>query len=125
MVLPIVIVQKMHEVQQVGIVEGAVFKTQQSLKIIIGMVQHKVVRCIVHTPQQLRAFVNDNGAIAPGKNSSKKSGNLYVLQLAKLVRYYNGIIFYKRWPVVLLHFVVKKIFKLVDSGLLHAGKDSR
>ena len=85
-VLRIIILQKRNEIQQVGGVERAVLKMQEFFQIGILVVAHKIIRRIVHQLQQLRAFIDDDGAVAPRKQRRKKTGDLDILLHRKPVR---------------------------------------
>ena len=79
MMLLIMHVKKGNKIQQVGCVECAVFERKQFLQVGVGMLQAELMRRIVHQLHQFVCFVDDGGTVAPGKNGSEKSGDLYVL----------------------------------------------
>ena len=106
----VMVFKKRYEIQQIGGVEGAVFKGHQFFQILRLVLHAKLMRRIVHQLQQFLAFIDDGGAVAPRKNAGKKGRNLYILSLGKQVRNADRIIFYEQRLVVLRNFLVKKIF---------------
>ena len=61
---------------------------------------------IIHQLHQLFGFVDDGCPVAPGKNSSKKTGDFYILFFCKEMRNGNGVIFNKRRLIVLINLPV-------------------
>lgn len=74
------------------------------------MIQHKIVRVIIHHGDEFTAFPDNGFALAPGQRGCKQSGNFNVLLFSEQVRNADRIIFDKPWLVVLPHFFIEKIF---------------
>ena len=102
--------EKRHEIEQVGIVKRPVLKIEQAFKVFVRMLEHKVIRIIIHAVKQVRALVNDSFSLAPSQNCRKKCGNFDVLFLRKPVGNTYRIVGYKGRPVILINFEIQKIF---------------
>ena len=102
--------EKRNEIQQVGIIEGSVLKIEQPFQVVIRMLDHKVIRIIVHAVEQVRALVDDRFSLPPSQNCRKKCGNFDVLFLRKPVGNTYRIVGYKGRPVILINFEIQKIF---------------
>jgi hypothetical protein len=98
--------EKFHEIKDIRIIEGPVLKSHEPFEVLHVMVQDKIIRRVIHERQQCPAFVNDNGAVAPGEDGREKTGDLYILLFGERMRDTDGIILYEKWLVVLLYFPV-------------------
>ena len=85
-------VQHAYTMKQVCCVESPVFEGQQAFQVIVLVADNELVGRFIHQCHQFIAFVDDGGAVAPGKNSSKKSSNFDVGFLAKTVGDGNWIL---------------------------------
>ncbi len=70
------------------------------------MIPYEIIRSVVHALQEYRAFVNNDGSVAPGKKRRKQTGNFYVLFFGEPVRNGNGVERNKRGVVVFLYLPV-------------------
>jgi len=102
--------EKRNEIQQVGIIEGSVLKIEQPFQVVIRMLDHKVIRIIVHTVEQVRALVDDRFSLPPSQNCRKKCGNFDILLFRKPVGNTYRIVGYKGRPVILINLEIQKIF---------------
>ncbi len=58
-----------------------------------GLVIHdEIIRSIIHPLHQFIGFLNDGGAVAPGKYGGKQSRDFYILFFAETMRYRNRIL---------------------------------
>jgi hypothetical protein len=94
--MAIVILKKTDEMKQVCCLEGAVFEREEFDEVFFLVLLDELKRGIVHQRQQLIAFVDDGGSVAPCKNGSEKSCDFYILLLAELMRDGNWIFFNER-----------------------------
>lgn len=115
--------QEMNKIQEVGIVEGAVLKPQQIFQIMISVMKNEVMWSVIHSLQKLFRLLDNDCAIAPGKNGSEQPADLYVLFLCKKMRNTNGIVFYESGSIVLPDFAVEKIFQLICHGAKVTSKE--
>ena len=104
----IMMVQHANKMKQVCCVESPVFEGQQAFQVIVLVVYDKLIWRLIHQCHQFIAFVDDGGAVAPGKNSSKKSSNFDVGFLAETVGDGNWILLNEPLMVVPLQFLVKE-----------------
>ena len=70
------------------------------------MVLYKLVGRIIHQPHQLACFVDNDGAVAPSKNGSKKAGYFNIGLLRKPVWNRDGIGLDKIGRIVFRYFTV-------------------
>ena len=63
--LLVVELQKFYEVQQIGIVKGAVYKTQKAFSILGLMVYNKIVWSPIHKLHEVVQIVDDGGSLSP------------------------------------------------------------
>src|SRR4051812_17716264 len=106
----------MNKIQQVGVVECTVLKTQQPPQIVFAVMYDKIIRRIVHPLQNLFRLVYNGSPISPGKYGSKQGGNFNVLLFTERVRNTNRVIFNKGRCIVFFHFAVEKRFQLIRHG---------
>ena len=96
----IMMIQHPDKMQQICSIESSVFEGQQAFQVTVFVVNNKLVGCFIHQCHQFIAFVDDGGAVAPGKNGCKKSSNFDVGFLAKAMGDGDRIIFNKPLLVV-------------------------
>lgn len=95
--------KEFDKVKQVRIVEGTVFKSEQTLKVGIFMLKHKLIWRVIHSVKQLITFVDDRFALTPSQNCRKKCGNFDVLFNMVLMWDANRVIGDKARLIVLPH----------------------
>jgi hypothetical protein len=64
----------------------------------------------LHQLHQFFAFVDDGGAVAPGKYGCKKAGYFNILLFRKQVRNANGIVFNERRLIVVINLRIEQFF---------------
>lgn len=69
----------MYEIKCVCFVERPMLKFTQGLQVRRFVVQHKLMRVVVHFGQQFTAFVYDRHPLTPGEHRRKKTCDLDVL----------------------------------------------
>ena len=79
LVLLLKISKKLYKVQRIGIVKGSVLKFQQPCQVLFPVVEHKIIRGIVHVTQQLFAFVNNGFSLTPCQCGGQKPSNFTIL----------------------------------------------
>lgn len=95
--------EELHEIKQVRVIEGTVFKAEQTLKVRIFMLKHKLIWRVVHPVKQLITFINDRFALPPSQNCRKECGNFDVLFNMVLMWDANRVIGDKARLIVLPH----------------------
>src|ERR1700733_4355529 len=102
--------EETDKIKEVGGVECTVFESKEFLQIVVRMLGNKTIRGHIHQLHQLFRLINDGCAVAPCKNSSKKTSDLNVLLPAEQVRNGHGIVFNKIWLIIFSCFPVEKFF---------------
>jgi hypothetical protein len=105
------VAQQPDAVQEVRCIEGSVFESEKTFEVLFLVVNNECIGRLVHAPYEFIAFVDDGGAVTPGKKRCKKSGDFYVLLLAKTVWNGDGIFFNKALPVVQRKLFVQDFFQ--------------
>src|SRR5690554_2759822 len=113
LVLPVVPLQKIYKIEQIGVVEGSVSESHQLLQVCSGVVHNKFIRLTIKSPSQFQRFLNDGLPLSPGKYRSKEAHYLNLLLQRELVRHKDRVVLDERYPVVLIRLPVEKIFQLL------------
>jgi hypothetical protein len=108
-------VKKMNEIKKIIGIESAVLETFEPPQIGRLVMPHKIVRRHIHALHQFATFLNNGGAIAPGKNGSKKSGYFNVLFFSEQVGNTNRIGSNERRLIVRINLFVQKSNEVVGG----------
>ena len=87
--------QKGDEIEQIGRVKGPVFEFQQPPEIGFPVLQHELIGRPIQELHQLPRLINDSRPVAPGKDSRKETGDLYILPKGISMRDAYRVVDYK------------------------------
>ena len=71
----------LDEIQRISSIEGAVLKDLERFQVLLLVIEYKIVWRMVHHGKELLTLVDDGHALPPGKYSSPKACDLYILLL--------------------------------------------
>lgn len=89
--LRVVPMQEVDQIQEIGVVEGAVYKALQLLQIAGAVLPDEVVGRPIHPLHQFLGLRNNRFPLSPRKNGRKKARNFNVLRLAVAMRHDNRV----------------------------------
>src|SRR5690606_31513695 len=92
--------EKMDKIKSVNIIEGPVFKPEERFYIILMVIDHKIIRGVVHHGQKLQVLVDYGFPLAPCQGCCNKSSDFNILLFRKAVGDGDGIQFNKAWLVI-------------------------
>lgn len=106
--MTVVMLEEVHKIKQVRIVESAMLEAQQTFQVCVFMLKHKLIWRVVHPAEQLITLINDGLTLAPSQNCRKKCGNFDVLFQLILVRNANRVISNKARLIIFPHLEIQK-----------------
>ena len=115
--MPVMLLKKFDEVQQVGAVERAMNEWKKFFKIRWAVIQYEIMGSIFHQVHQFHGLVDNGGTIAPCENSSKKSGDFDVLFFSKAMWNTDRIFLNEKRPIVFGDFFIQQYVKRFDYFL--------
>ena len=115
----IMVAQHVDEMQDIRCVESSVLEIKEFFKVRFLVLRDEGKRRIVHQLHQLMAFVDDGGAIAPGKNGGKETRDLDILFSGEAMRYGNRIFFDESSLVIVLQSLVQVDFHRCQLLFVH------
>jgi hypothetical protein len=107
----IMLFEKMNEIKKVGCLKCPVSEREHPGQLGLPVLKTKLVRGIIHQVHQSETFIDDGGSVSPGKNCRKETCNFDILLFFESVGNRNGILFYKKWPVIISRFTLQQVFK--------------
>ena len=88
-------------------------EAQEFLQVSISMIEHEVMRALIHPLHEAIGIADDGDALSPSECRCEEACYLYVLFLGEAVRDGDRIIFYKGWLIKLHVFLLQQCMYLV------------
>ena len=98
--------EKLNKIKQIRIIKRAMYETHKPLQIALLMMEHEVMRALIHPLHEAVGIADDRHPLPPGQRRRKESGDLYILFFCEAMRDSDRIILYECRPVVLLVFLL-------------------
>lgn len=91
-VMGVVVPEEFDEIIEIIGIEGPVFEVFKADKVVTAGIQAELMGAHIHPFHQFPGFIYDGGPIAPGKNGSEKSRDLYILFFTEKIWYTYRVI---------------------------------